>query len=210
MKTPAKQTLGALALLICLDADGRIHNGRIVRACEEMASWYPDIIVWLRPPRSVERGFALKRLAGKAGVEVDYADPRGADLLTRFALAFDAVALDAHQTARDKGWWREREALVALAEAYAPELVRFAENAIAGMSIALSHSELSEALEGLRHGNPPDDKIPEFTAEEAEYADTIIRLMDRAAAKKLRLGAAIVAKLAMNKGREPMHGGKLC
>ena len=65
----ADLTQGALALLVCLDAEGRIHNGRIARSCEEMASWYPDVIVWLRPPRSVERAYARTRLAGKAGVE---------------------------------------------------------------------------------------------------------------------------------------------
>lgn len=29
------------------------------------------------------------------------------------------------------------------------------------VSIALMHSELSEALEAERHGNPPDDKVPD-------------------------------------------------
>lgn len=74
--------------------------------------------------------------------------------------------------------------------------------------IALMHSELSEALEGLRHGNPPDSHIPEFTSVEAEFADTIIRMMDYAEAKGLRLAEALVAKRMFNMGRERMHGGK--
>lgn len=58
----------------------------------------------------------------------------------------------------------------------------------AGELIALMHSELSEALEAARHGNPPDDKIPEFTGLEAELGDTVIRIMDFAQKRGLRVG----------------------
>lgn len=74
--------------------------------------------------------------------------------------------------------------------------------------IALIHSELSEALEALRHGNPPDDKIPNFTGLEAELADTVIRVMDMAHAGGHRVAEAIVAKMNYNYGRPTMHGGK--
>lgn len=75
--------------------------------------------------------------------------------------------------------------------------------------IALIHSELSEALEALRHGNPPDDKIPEFSGAEAELADAVIRICDLAVARGYRLAAAVVAKLKYNSTREFKHGGKL-
>lgn len=68
------------------------------------------------------------------------------------------------------------------------------------------HSELSEALEALRHGNPMDDHIPEFTGVEAELADVVIRVMDYACSRNLRLGEAIVAKMAYNTTRENKHG----
>jgi NTP pyrophosphatase (non-canonical NTP hydrolase) len=105
-----------------------------------------------------------------------------------FAIEFDAVAQEVNQIAIEKGWWKgERNE---------------------GELIALMHSELSEALEAIRNGNPPDDKIPEFTGVEAELADVIIRIMDMAAAKGYRVGEAVVAKINYNKNRPYKHGGK--
>lgn len=75
-----------------------------------------------------------------------------------------------------------------------------------GEMIALMHSELSEALEAIRHGNPPDDKIKEFSGAEAELADTIIRIMDTAIARGWRLPEAIIAKMSYNERREYKHG----
>jgi hypothetical protein len=127
-----------------------------------------------------------------------------------FISSFNILAAEVHGTAKDKGWWAERDSLVAVAKAHSEELGGFAETAIRGLGIALKHSELSEALENVRHDYEPDDKIPEFTGEEAEYADTIIRIMDTAMAKNLRVAEALVAKMQMNKGRSHKHGGKTC
>ena len=74
--------------------------------------------------------------------------------------------------------------------------------------IALMHSELSEALEADRRGNPPDDKIPEFGGIEAELGDVMIRILDMAEHEGLDVIGAMMTKAKMNEGRAYKHGGK--
>ena len=105
-----------------------------------------------------------------------------------FVESFNAIQKQVHQTAVEKGFW----------DADDPEATK----------IALMHSELSEALEALRKGTPPDDKVPEFSGVEAEYADTIIRIMDVAERKGYRIAEAILSKAQMNTTRPYMNGGK--
>ena len=103
-------------------------------------------------------------------------------------LFINSLASKVHEIAEQKGWWEE--------------------DRNDGELIALMHSELSEALEGLRHGNPPSDHIPLYSAVEEEFADVIIRILDVSHKRGWKIGSAIVAKMEFNKNREYKHGKK--
>lgn len=70
----------------------------------------------------------------------------------------------------------------------------------AGELIALIHSELSEALEGVRKGIN-DTHLVTRKMEEVEIADALIRLLDYAAGRGLDLHGAFVEKMAYNATR---------
>jgi len=80
------------------------------------------------------------------------------------------------------------------------------------MKIALSHSELSEALEEMRSGNPnfyiseEEEGKPEGLG--VELADAVIRILDLASHLEIDLGEMIEIKMAYNQGRPYMHGRK--
>jgi len=77
----------------------------------------------------------------------------------------------------------------------------------AGEMIALMHSELSECLEALRHGNKKSQVI-DMTHAEEELADVLTRLMDFCFNRGFNLPKAFMLKMQYNKTRPYRHGGK--
>lgn len=103
-----------------------------------------------------------------------------------FINGWNAIAKRTHYNAKEKGFWDQ--------ERNDSEM------------IMLIVTELAEAVEALRHGNPSDDKIPAFLGTEAELADAVIRLMDLGHARGWRVAEAVLAKMTFNSQRERMHG----
>lgn len=102
----------------------------------------------------------------------------------------EQLAAYVHETAVQKGWWeKDRNDFECL---------------------CLVHSELSEAVEGLREGNPTSEKLgAPFTQVEEEIADVFIRLMDLSHKRGWRVFEAIREKMKYNYGRDYRHGGKV-
>lgn len=99
----------------------------------------------------------------------------------QFVDSFNLAASTAHVIATQHGWW----------EAEHDD----------GEMIALIHSELSEALAGIRLGDPASTRIPEFNTTEEELADVIILIMDTAHVRGYRVAEAILAKMKYNTNR---------
>ena len=113
--------------------------------------------------------------------------------VTNSSITLAEIIEQAHETAKDKGWWDEPRSKLEL--------------------IALMHSELSEAVECERNGE--DDLYyngvevggkPEGVA--AEFADVILRIADCCAFYGIPLETALKLKLDFNKTRPHRHGGK--
>lgn len=98
-----------------------------------------------------------------------------------------AGMLLSHETATNAGWYTD------------PETGAPVERNV-GEVIALMHSELSEALEAHRK-SLMDDKLPERSGIEVEFADCLIRIFDTAEALGLDLAGAVIDKNRFNKVR---------
>jgi len=93
-----------------------------------------------------------------------------------------------HRTAVAHGWW-DRDRPI-------------------GEALMLAVTELAEAMDAYRDGNPASGKIDGFTAMEEELVDTIIRILDLAGRMGFDLEGALRAKMAYNETRPRRHGGK--
>lgn len=127
-------------------------------------------------------------------------------MLSEAERAGDFLTVFCHGASRDAGWWHNKATGLDLVEVVREPKDAF-EKLLAGALVAqklcLSHSEISEAMEGHRKGLM-DDKLPKRPMIEVEIADAIIRLCDLAGALGLDLGGAIAEKVEFNT-RRPDH-----
>lgn len=87
-----------------------------------------------------------------------------------------------HKVAKEKGWWDTPRN--------------------DGELVALMHSELSEALEAMRHLSQEGNNVAE------ELADCCIRIFDYCGARDINLEEALLKKIEYNKKRPYRHGKK--
>lgn len=99
--------------------------------------------------------------------------------------AVDHLQQICHGASRDAGWWKPGDTDNPL---------------MFSNKLCLTHSEISEAMEGDRK-NLMDDKLPHRPMREVELADAVIRIFDLAGAYSMDLAGALVEKMAYNKTR---------
>lgn len=92
-----------------------------------------------------------------------------------------------HGLAKQAGWWTDLETGEPLQRNK-------------GELLCLIHSEISEAMEGVRK-DQMDDKLPNRKMEEVELADAMIRILDYAGAYGLDVSGAMIEKLQYNANR---------
>lgn len=130
-------------------------------------------------------------------------NPTNGHLVKGMCGLMPAVIDYCHDLAREKGFWDEAIEMVASVRADKAQSLRAM---IVNHRIALIASETGELTEATRHVTQPSEHIPEFTAEEEEAADILIRLFDLSGFCGWRLGGAVEAKLAFNSTRPSKHG----
>lgn len=122
------------------------------------------------------------------------------------ALAGNALVRACHEASRNSGWWRHMPTgldLIQVINNPADDLQRLLGDALVAQKLCLSHSELSEAMEGHRKGLR-DDKLPDLPMLDVELADAVIRIFDLAGAMNIDLGTVISRKMQFNSVR-PDH-----
>lgn len=99
--------------------------------------------------------------------------------------AVDHLQQICHGASRDAGWWKPGDTDNPL---------------MFSNKLCLTHSEISEAMEGDRK-NLMDDKLPHRKMAEVELADVLIRVFDYAGAYGFDLDGAVAEKRAFNASR---------
>ena len=128
--------------------------------------------------------------------------------IKQIAAAGNLLVEQCHEASKASGWWEHKAQghtynLIRIINAPMTPLEKLLSGALVAQKLCLSHSEVSEAMEGHRKGLM-DDKLPHRPMIEVELADAVIRIADLAGALGLDLGGAIAEKMAFN-AKRPDH-----
>lgn len=118
----------------------------------------------------------------------------------------NALVMLAHGASVKAGWWHDSKTdldLLQVINKPVNALEELLAAALVAQKLCLTHSEVSEAMEGHRKGLM-DDKLPHRPMLEVELADAVIRIADLCGALHLDLAGAIKEKLEYNAVR-PDH-----
>lgn len=158
------------------------HAGRDARLCDTFETVANCFTAAAQDFRS---GLHLPQVVLGEGRIIPYNDTNDTGL--RHEGPINALVADVHARNVKAGWWHDIKTGDPL-------------DRNAGELICLMHSELSEAMEGVRK-NRMDDHLPHRKMEEVEMADCVIRIADYCGGRGLDLGGAIDEKLAYNAQR---------
>lgn len=125
-------------------------------------------------------------------------------MTNKIAANINSLVDACHGASLSAGWWTHLPTGLDLRQVMrAPSnpMEKLLSSLLVAQKLVLSHSELSEAMEGHRKGLM-DDKLPHRSMLEVELADAVIRIADLAGALALDLGGAIEEKMAYNRTRE--------
>lgn len=124
-----------------------------------------------------------------------------------FVRAFEDMQAVVHAINREKGFWLDRQNIVAACSTVDEDLIEPASRQIAIATLGLVGTEVSEAIEAARK-HPPESwgTTTEKDTLVREMAGATVRAMDMAGANNWRLGEAIVEELQHNLQRPFLHG----
>jgi len=123
--------------------------------------------------------------------------------VTNVAQAVKHLVVACHSASYSAGWWTHRATGMNLRDVVrSPDnpLEELLAGALVAQKLCLTHSEVSEAMEGHRKGLM-DDHLPHRPMIEVELADAVIRIADLAGALGIDLGGAVQEKLHYNAQR---------
>jgi len=177
--------------------------------------WNPSLKLWQSVILPLKGGFLLNNnFTYRTMADINISDTIKRDVEIKninkfsFVKSFGKLSEIHHERMMEKGFWDDRDGIIAAAYLQSRDLGEAAENVINTAALALVATEVSEVVEALRNGNPSDDKIPNHCGAAAEMADVILRIMDLSYGNGWNVAQALVDKMAMNDSREKLHGKK--